>query len=191
MAELITYEMLYEILREEKANNKIAKLDENFFKNVINYISEKQNVLESQQKKESVFTLAETAKIKKQLENIQRILKELYEKRESKMLQLALFQSRTSEAVDVSMLLELEKEFFNDMLKSLNSYRNAILVSLLESKEPKLEEKEEPKALKSQTEQVGVKLVRILGAVPQFVGDDLHVYAPFEEEYVASLPVMV
>ncbi len=184
MADLITYEMLYEILREEKIKKDLVKLDENFFKNVINYITEKQNVLESQQKKETV-------KVKKQLENIQRILRELYERRETKIIQLALFQSRTNEVIDMAPMLAIEKGFFNDLLASLNCYRSAILINLLENKEPKLEEKQEPKGLKSQNEQVGVKLVKILNAVPKFVGDDLHVYGPFEEEYIASLPVMV
>lgn len=191
MAELITYETLYEILREEKAKKEITKLDEDFFKNLINYASEKRLILETQQKKASVFTLTESINTKKQLENIQRILKELYERRENKILQIALFQSRTNEAADTSALLEIEKSFFNEILGSLNCYRQAILFNLLSNKEPKLEAREEPKELKTQVEQPTIKLVRILNAVPQFVGDDLHAYGPFEEEYVASLPVKV
>ena len=92
MAELITYEMLYEILREEKTKKEITRLDENFFENVIKYMSEKRNMLESQQKKSSIFTLSESVNTKKQLENVHRILKELYERRENKILQLALFR---------------------------------------------------------------------------------------------------
>ena len=105
MAELITYEMLYEILREEKTKKEITRLDENFFENVIKYMSEKRNMLESQQKKSSIFTLSESVNTKKQLENVHRILKELYERRENKILQLALFRSRTNEIVDNSCML--------------------------------------------------------------------------------------
>ncbi|MBS3095107.1 hypothetical protein J4231_00335 [Candidatus Woesearchaeota archaeon] len=191
MAELITYEMLYEILREEKTKKEITRLDENFFENVIKYMSEKRNMLESQQKKSSIFTLSESVNTKKQLENVHRILKELYERRENKILQLALFRSRTNEIVDNSCMLGIEKMFFDDALKSMNEYRNAILANLLSEKEPVIERKDEPKELKSHEEHKGIKLVRITNAVPQFLGDDMHVYGPFEEEYVASLPEMV
>ena len=81
--------------------------------------------------------------------------------------------------------------FFDDALKSMNEYRNAILANLLSEKEPVIERKDEPKELKSHEEHKGIKLVRITNAVPQFLGDDMHVYGPFEEEYVASLPEMV
>ena len=191
MAELITYETLYEILREEKSKKEITKLDEDFFKNILNYASEKKMILEMQQKKASVFTLTESINTKKQLENIQRILKDLYERRENKILQIALFQSRTNEVADTSALLGIEKSFFNEIVGSLNCYRQAILFKLLSNKEPRLEARDEPKELKTQVEQPTVKLVRILNAVPQFIGDDLHVYGPFEREYVASLPVKV
>ena len=33
--------------------------------------------------------------------------------------------------------------------------------------------------------------MRILNAIPQFIGDDLNTYGPFEEEYIASLPEKV
>ena len=145
MSELITYEMLYEILRDEKAKKEITKLNPDFFKSVLNYIQEKTAVLDSQQKKASIFTLTESIKTKKQLENIHRILKELYERRENKILQLALFQSRTNEAIDTSSLLDIEKAFFNEIISSLNIYREAILVNLLSNKEPIIEKKEQPK----------------------------------------------
>ena len=122
MPEVITYEMLYEILREEKTKKEMAKLSPDFFVNVISYIEEKKATLESQQKKASVFTLTETIKTKKQLENIHRILKELYERRESKIIQLALFQSRSNEITDTSMLLDIEKLFFNDILNNFNGF---------------------------------------------------------------------
>ena len=191
MQDVITYEMLYEILREEKTKKELSKLSPDFFKNILNYIEEKKAILDSQQKKAGIFSLSESVKTKKQLENIQKILKELYERRENKILQLALFQSRTNEIADTSFFLEIEKAFFNDLLGSLDNYRNAILISLLSNKEPKIEHKEEAKELKTQSRQDGIKLVRILNAIPRFVGDDLNVYGPFEEEYIASLPEKV
>lgn len=191
MTELITYEILYELLRDEKAKKEITKLDADFFKNVLNYMQEKSAIFESQQKKASIFTLTESIKTKKQFENIHRILKELYERRENKIIQSALFQSRTNEVADISALLSIEKRFFNELLDSLNRYRNSILANLLSNKEPAIEEKAEPKELKTHVEQPNIKLIRILDAVPQFVGDDLHLYGPFEEEYIASLPSKV
>jgi len=37
----ITYETLYELLRREKSNDELQKLDESFFRDVIEYLAER------------------------------------------------------------------------------------------------------------------------------------------------------
>ena len=108
---IITYETLFEILRREKFKEEIQKLPDNFIENTIKYLQEKQEILTSQQQKQSIFS-SESTKTQKQLENTKKLLKELYEKRESKIIQLALIASRIKEEQDLSNILPSEKILF-------------------------------------------------------------------------------
>ena len=179
--EIITYEILYDILRREKTRQELQKLDENLFKDINNYIKEKKSILDDLKTKSSIFAQKEINKTEKELENIKRIVKEIYDKRESKILQLALSSSITSKIEYDTNLLPEEKLIFNDLSKFLKESRRELLNNLLDD--------EKPKGIKS--EQESIKTVRILQAIPKFIGDDLNEYGPFNEEYIASLPIKV
>ena len=179
--EIITYEILYDILRREKTRQELQKLDENLFKDINNYIKEKKSILDDLKTKSSIFAQKEINKTEKELENIKRIVKEIYDKRESKILQLALSSSITSKIEYDTNLLPEEKLIFNDLSKFLKESRRELLNNLLDD--------EKPKVIKS--EQESIKTVRILQAIPKFIGDDLNEYGPFNEEYIASLPIKV
>ena len=185
----ITYEFLYELLRKEKFRKELQKLDENFFKDVINYLEEKKTILMSQEKKDSIFAPSNVQKTRKQLENLQKIIKEFYERRETKIIQLAVFSSRTNAPIqDYASMLEEEKEFYKTIVEELNNYRSSILKSLLEGKLPV---KGRNKKKQKDAEPVETKLIRFMQAIPQFVGDDLEVYGPFESEDISNLPTRV
>ena len=185
----ITYEFLYELLRKEKFRKELQKLDENFFKDVINYLEEKKAILMSQEKKDSIFAPSNVQKTRKQLENLQKIIKEFYERRETKIIQLAVFSSRTNAPIqDYASMLEEEKEFYKTIVEELNNYRSSILKSLLEGKLPI---KGRNRKKQKDQEPVETKLVRFMQAIPQFVGDDLEVYGPFESEDISNLPTRV
>ena len=185
---IITYETLYEILRLEKSRKELQRLDDNFFLNVVKYLEEKKAILHSQENKDSIFALQNIEKTRKQLENVQKIFRELYEKRESKILQLALFCSRTNNKLqDTSMLLEEEKLLYTLLLEQLTAFRTGIQDRLIEGKKPQIVlvgNHETPQEKKN-------KLVRFVQAVPQFVAEDMNTYGPFEAEDVAHLPIRV
>jgi len=180
---VITYDTLYEILRREKFKKELQKLDDNFFDNTLNYLNDKSKIYESQKEKDSIFS-SEFKKTEKTLENTKKILKELYEKRESKIIMLALFSSRTAPTEDdiIAMLPE-EKRLYSTLLDDLTKFRKDILQNLLENKQPKVE----GKSIKSEN-QDSKSLIRFLHAVPKFVGEDLTIYGPFDAHDVANLP---
>ncbi|MBS3171429.1 hypothetical protein J4449_02340 [Candidatus Woesearchaeota archaeon] len=198
MSEIITYESLYELLRNEKSEKDLQKIDPNFFQAVIKYLEEKEAILESQKNKDSLFS-KESEKTQKQLENIRKILREIYEKRESKIVQYGLLSSRFNEDTPGNMHDE-EVKFYNELKNILNKYRKGILSNLiskklpaveksfLEKAPPKTESLEENKAIEIKETENKIKMVRFLQAVPQFIGDDLILYGPFENEDIASLP---
>src|SRR3990167_7171650 len=105
---VITYETLFELLKREKERTDLQKLEPTFLSDTINYIKDKKKILEA--KSDSVFAADEGRKTERQLENIYKILKELYERREKKIISMALDRSRTkSSLIDTSALLKEEK----------------------------------------------------------------------------------
>ncbi len=191
---VITYETLFEILKREKERPDLQRLEPTFFSDTINYIRDKKKILEA--KSDSVFAPEERKKTERQLENIYKILKELYERREKKIINLALDKSRTqSNLIDTTSLMKEEKVFFDAATNLLDNYRNAILYAVLNEKMPfmqSFEEKKPPEAFMSALElKKPTRLVRFAYKVPKFVGPELEEYGPFEEEDIANLPAEI
>ncbi|MDD5178365.1 MAG: hypothetical protein PHT54_03755 [Candidatus Nanoarchaeia archaeon] len=185
---VITYETLYEILRREKFREELQKLNETFFQDIVNYLKDKKSILESQQNKVSIFTSVETSKTKRQIENTVKILNELYERRESKIVRMAMFSSRSEDNVEVSALLPEEKELYEQLKTTLDGFRKGILFNLLSEKMPEILKNNHAKDLKTPEEAKDNILIKFKEAVPKFIGDDTNIYGPFEPEDLANLP---
>src|SRR3989338_8353122 len=187
MAEvIITYETLYEILRREKYRIELQKLDESFYKDVVKYLEEKRTILDSQTKKESIFASTEVEKTQTQIKNVIKILKELYEKRENKLVQFALFSSRSQNMQDTSTMLPEEYELYQKMKGTLDEFRDGVLIQLLQNKLPSLAV-DEQKGLKIE-EKTNSSTVEVLRDIPEFVGPDLSIYGPFKQGERYALP---
>jgi hypothetical protein len=187
---IITYENLYEILRREKYRTELQKVEDTFFRDVVKYLKEKKAILDSQAKKDSIFASTELEKTQTQLRNVQKILKELYEKRENKIIQFALFSSRSVNPPDTSNMLPEELALFHSLKSTLDEHRGSILMNILQSKMPDLDIKEvikEQKPLKTEDKTNTIN-VSVLGEIPEFVGPDMEVYGPFKKDEKLSLP---
>jgi len=189
---VITYESLYELLRRERYRPELQRLDTSFYRNALNYLKEKQAILNSQEGKDSIFAGSEIDKTRVQLRNVQKILRDIYEKREEKIVRLAIFNSRNNASVqNESALLPEEEGIFDSVKGVLSQYRGGILHNLLSSNAPELPVKKE-KALKTDGEidkvNPGFIKVRIMASVPDFVGPDMNIYGPFEKGAVVELP---
>jgi len=186
---VITYEILYDALRMEKQRAELQKLDQGFYKNVTKYIEEKKEILKSQETKDSVFTNIEVQKTRKQIENIQKILKELYERREGKIMELALIavKSNHTNSQEKENMLKEEKTFYEEVHYLLSNYRDNVLSSLISGKQ--VATKDEPKDLKEENmPTTTTKRLKFTASVPTFVGTDLNVYGPFEMGDSAEIP---
>lgn len=184
---LITYENLYDLLRREKFKQELQKLDKDFFKEVIGYLTNKKAILNSQEKKDNIFASTEVEKTRTQLKNIKKILKELYEKRESKILKQAIMSSRCGgNGYNTAAMLPEEKVFFNTILKNLDLYRSEILQNLFKCCLPKVKK---PKDLKVGSEnEDNIVEVFVTSNMPEFIGPDLNPYGPFKKDVVVKLP---
>ncbi len=193
----ITYETLFDMLRNEKNREELQKLDESFFEDLIQYIKDKKELI-SQDRDSELFSGLEKEKTAKQLENIKKLVRELYERREKKIVSMALISSRTGSILDDSALLKEEKQLFDSLIEILNQARAGVLLRVLKSEMPELGFKSAAKEVKEIKEEKEVlakkkntKLVRFLHAVPKFLGKELEVYGPFDEEDMAKLPLEI
>ncbi len=137
---IITYETLYEIFRREKYRPELQQLDDKFFDDIRAYLKTKYGVLESQKNKISIFASTELLKTQKQLENIKRLLDDLFEKRESKIIQIASSASKLNKEPDLSIMLYQEKLLFKSLLDVFNKHKERILSSLNQSEGRNLNE---------------------------------------------------
>ena len=141
--------------------------------------------------------------MKAQIVSARKLIKELYERRERKILQLAINKSRTkSDIIDDSTLLNEEKLIFDDVTEILDKYRQDILLNLvnarlpfgkkeepqiIEDKEENKEETESVEERTTQTENEETMTIRFTRAVPKFLGLKEEIYGPFEPGDTATL----
>lgn len=183
----ITYETLFELLRREKDRESLQKLQDSFFNDVLEYLKEKQVILD--RSGEGLFDSDEKESTREQLKNIMGILKKLYERREKKIMSMAVNKSITqSNIIDTGALLKEEKAMFQSLVATLNTYRAGVLNNVLSMKNVEVKDMCEEKKEVEKKEEKDTRFVRFLHAVPKFVGTDLQVYGPFEEEDMANLP---
>jgi len=110
----ITYETLFELLRREKERSELQKLDSSFFANVLRYLKDKQTIITKQQT--DLFSAEEKKKTEEQLSNVKKILKEFYDKREKKIMSMAIDKSKNkSSIIDNSVFLKEERELFDNI----------------------------------------------------------------------------
>ena len=195
----ITFESLYDMVRKEKTTPELQKLHPDIYDQIIKYLKTKTESYMNA-KDNPNFNSAELDKIKTQIINARKLVKEFYEKRESKLLHLAINKSRVKN-VDETALMKEEKLLFDEATKMVDRYRNGILLNLVNAKKPFSEhpiteqekhiEKEEPKQeieQKPQEKPDDLIKIRINSPIPKFVGTNLEIYGPFEDGDVTILP---
>ncbi len=182
---VITYEVLFEILRKEKNNPELQQLDPTFYADVVRYMKEKEEILQDREH-------ADPFEAGHELANIGRILKELWERRERKIITLALNKSRTSQlSVDTKHMLDEEREAYERFLAMFTAAKEGILKRLLAKELPRLSFAKEEGAKRSDATDADGVMVRFLDDVKKFVGSELEVYGPFAREDIAQLPKAV
>jgi DNA replication initiation complex subunit (GINS family) len=191
----ITFETLFDLVRREKNRQELQKLDKDFYQQVISYISEKKHALFKKQGE--LFMSREKERQKVQFQNIRRLIKDLYERREKKIIHMALSKARTgSDVIDTSPLLSSEREFFEEQVVLFSKYKKQVLLKIINASEapaPKVtEEKKEPEV----KEDSSLKKIKIITDLPKFMGKKGNVLGPYKsgeevevDEAVASLLV--
>lgn len=216
MAEVrITYEALFDLLRRERNREELQTLDKTFYNDVLTYLSEKKALLEQQQTGNPYETNAEAERTRIQFHNIKKILKELYDRREKKLVTLALNTVRTgTNVIDRNKLLAEETLLFDDLARTFTRYRQEVLDQLLRQtapfggvtpqsrpvpnlkahdspmKTPTTNENQLPKKTEEKETTQGQK-IKFTKAVPRFAGAADKVYGPYAAGDEATLPTKI
>lgn len=188
---VFTYETLYELLRREKAKQELQKVEPTFLSDALSYLREKQQSYDDTIAKDDIFSKGEREKLTTQIKNAKKILRDLYDLRERKIINMAINHSRIGARIaDMENLLTHEKELFENVSATLKHQRSAVLSKLLELREPDdiipshnhaPERKEKPDFAD----------ITFLDDVEEFLGEELEVYGPYKAQERAKVPQKV
>ena len=185
----ITYEKLFDISRKEKSSEELQKLDKTFFKDLIDYINDKSTIIKSKNDN-TVFSKSEKEITSKQMENIKRLVNDLYMRREQKIVNLAVMKSRTNSGlIDTSSMLPEEKVFFNNLVKILKDYKENVIFNILAGKDQNMPNNvkfEENNSIQEKNVEI-----EITNDVPKFIGKEMEPYGPFSQGNRTSLPEQI
>jgi len=157
--EVISFEYLRKVLNEEKKSQNLTKIPEDFYETVRMYIESKKK-------------LAKERKDEIELRNIERIVENIFNLRERKIINFAIMAARAG--VQPSNLTSEEKQFFQKILDVVKE-RRKILDSI-------------KSALEGEVKKEIDILVVFKQDFPAFVGIDGQTYGPFKKGDIARLP---
>jgi len=156
--ETITFELIRKIQNEEQRLTKLSKLPDNFFDSIAKYYEQKKQL-----------TLKDDRKVALELKNIERLIEDVFNRRERKILNSAIMSARTD--MPPENLMEEEKDFYNSIANLIKIRRNVLLKNILGNKKEEL-----------------VSLVVFKEDTPSFIGIDEKDYGPFKKGDIARLP---
>ncbi|MEM7821262.1 MAG: hypothetical protein QXX38_00365 [Candidatus Aenigmatarchaeota archaeon] len=158
MEETITFEFIRKVQIEEQSSSKLTKLPEDFYKRVSSYIQQKKKITETM----------EDRKIALEIKSVERLVEDIFNRRERKILNSALIAARTN--IPPENLTEEERKFFESLVNLIKERRNKCLTSILSLEE----------------ETIG--LVVFKEDFPEFIGIDEKTYGPFKKGDIVKLP---
>lgn len=202
----LTFSELRKVQKSEKRQDELTELDENFFRQVSEYLANKEELGED-----------------REYNNAKRVFDKIISLREKKIYRQAQIAVKTDLNAGNLNLLPSEQELFREIKKDFKDHRTRIedridttSVQKVETKDSGTEETEaeepetdietdEPVQMEETSEdgedesedeeenegrdvEEGYELVKITSDVPEFMGTDLEPYGPFEEGEEAAIP---
>ncbi len=162
--ETITFEYIREIQREEQKIHSLSKIPEDFFDKVKIYLRHKEHL--SKRKKDADASM--------EMRNIRRILEDIFNRRETKIMEQAIISVRTG--IIPENLTESEKEFFEAVVDFLKRQRERTINKLFEKSDKKKDEETEEQE------------IEFLEDVEDFIGIDLKKYGPYHKGDIVFVP---
>jgi hypothetical protein len=163
----LDYDELRRIHRLEKNTSKLVEVEDDFIDSLKIFVEE--------EKKKYLASLKNfSSSDAREFTNLKRIVDDIFQMREKKILNKSLISAHTNDYDDTNMAKE-EKETFKKIFKVLSEHREIF------------------RFLFGETTQVSSDLTKltILQEVPTFVGTDMKEYGPYSEGQEVELPLKV
>jgi len=155
--ETITFELIRKIQLDEQKASTLTRLPTNFFNAVSNYLEQKKKLVATDDRKGAL-----------EMKNIERLVEEIFNRRERKILNAAIIAARSG--LPPENLGEEEKPFYNSIVALVKNRRGDLLKSLLTRNE------------------VVAPMVVFKEDTPAFLGIDEKTYGPFKKGDTTTLP---
>jgi len=199
--EALTFSELRKIQKQERRQEELSELDEDFVADVVEYLSRKRDVSgESREYK-----------------NAKRVFRKIISLREDKIVKNAQLAVTSNVSLEEMNVMPREKQLFRELKETFTEHRESIS-EFLEAEEKEADPQRPemaPKASENSGEsedndgkaeeaskqeedekdeddlpepEEGYKIVEINSDVPEFMGTDLEAYGPFEEGDQAEVP---
>ncbi|MCJ7570285.1 MAG: hypothetical protein MUO82_00180 [Candidatus Thermoplasmatota archaeon] len=190
--EEISYRLLRKIQQMEKNTPVLTDLDNDFYTNIEKYFLDLNAYLKSESDEHKKKLLDE------EIENTKKIITNIYEQREKKILLTAISKARSGNP-DLKIMVGVERAFFDSILNLINTFRE----SILERKtidEKKVEQQQEIKKITEENKidenknKINIlensnlnPISRVIKDMPNFIGTDAKSYT-LKKNDVVSLP---
>jgi DNA replication initiation complex subunit (GINS family) len=177
MPDEMSFETLFEVLMRERNREELQRLEPGFFDDALTFILNEEGLVHPSN--HTGF---------QRVRNLRAMLRDLYSRREQKIIRLATMSSRGSTGqVDRAAMLEHEKELFLELSQILESTRKRRLEGAPKSR-PKARTSTQDDASPPKTG--GTELVSIVFTAPvgKFMDEALEPHGPFEAGDAAALP---
>ncbi len=154
--ETITFDLIRKIQIEEQKTSTLSRLPTNLFNATLDYIHQKKNVAVSDNRKDGL-----------ELRQVERLVQDIFDRRERKMINAAIMTARTS--LPPENLADEERLFYKSLVNLIRSRRDELFKSMPNEGEA------HPNAV-------------FLQDMPSFMGIDEKTYGPFKKGDTATLP---
>ena len=197
--DLITYQKIREIQRDERSNITLCKLPENILELIASYLDEKKNFLEKNSDEKNIFSMDKFSRAEYELKNTKLSIQNILDIRHKKIIEKAYQNSKNNMKLkDTTNMLYFEKRIFLQLLDIFDNYNTNCINALLFNKKPIFDVSCEiagEQSLKASEDflnkEKDKKLIRIINDVPSFVWEDNNQFGPFKPEEMVFLPEKV
>jgi DNA replication initiation complex subunit (GINS family) len=190
--EEISYRLLRKIQQLEKNSPVLTDLDDDFYTDLEKYFLDLNARLDSESDEHKKKLLEE------EIVNTKKIINNIYEQREKKILLTAISKARGA-SPDLKNMADVERDFFDSIFGLINTFRGKLLENKKTSDEKEIEPEQETKTgieEKNKKDENETKILKKINLnpithvtkdMPTFVGTDAKNYT-LKKNDIVSLP---
>jgi DNA replication initiation complex subunit (GINS family) len=161
MVNLITFQFIRQIQKQEKENKQLIKLDNNFYNDANHYLN---------------FKKTQKTTTDTELKHTKLIIEDIKNTRLLKILNSATIYIKTK--ITPQNLLENEEQFFQNIITEINNFKNNINEIKNETKDTNSKKSNTTKHIK----------LKILNETPEFIAEDGNNYGPYKKNELVHIP---